>query len=403
MVKNFKEMEIKEFVELSKGELIELIAFAKVGEMKSFLKKLGHKTSKMKKIDCIEVLKYELDNHEAIEKLEDRSEMGFKVDIAQEMAKRVEDKYDTKCKVNTLIALFGRKDSMEAPDKNEVVLESFEEVKRRLVNNQEKLETLIKLKNEIEDVNRKLDGTGLFVKLEIKQNIKSGEILYDYALVGNGCFVDSFDLDFREKEGKFESIMALSKGIIPSWFEEAWLEDYENDSENDFGGIKNWRNKVIISLEDNKYIELKTNNDSKGIDYSKDLLNIKLQTIQNIKNLEIEIAYADTIGVNNEDWSIMFNLGIDEIAKLFKYVNDDLTTDTINYNLDRAVQDVKTFTKAVEYIDDKIEEAEFIDFNRVIGDKIVGRDITKFLEADYTEIEAEDEEFDELDENWDWN
>ena len=396
MVKNFKEMEIKEFVELSKGELIELIAFAKVGEMKAFLKKLGYKTSKMKKVDCIEALKDEIKNYEEADRLQN-GDMGFKVDVAEEMAKRVEDKYDTKCRVNTLIALFGRKDSMEAPDKNEVVLESFEEVKRRLVNNQEKLETLIKLKNEIEDVNRKLDGTGLFVKLEIKQNIKSGEILYDYALVGNGCYVDSFDLDFREKEGKFSSLLAPSLGIIPEWFEEEWLEDEENDSENDFGGIKNWRNKVIISLEDNKYIELKTNNDSKGIDYSKDLLNIKLQTIQNVENLEIEIAYSDTIGVNNEDWSIMFNLGIEEISKLFKYVNNDLTTDTINYNLDRAVQDVKTFSGAVEYIDDKIEQAELIDFNSITDKRIVGRDITKFLEADYTEVETED------DENWDWN
>ena len=395
-MKNFKEMEIKEFVELSKGELIELIAFAKVGEMKAFLKKLRYKTSKMKKVDCIEALKDEIKNYEEADRLQN-GDMGFKVDVAEEMAKRVEDKYDTKCRVNTLIALFGRKDSMEAPDKNEVVLESFEEVKRRLVNNQEKLETLIKLKNEIEDVNRKLDGTGLFVKLEIKQNIKSGEILYDYALVGNGCYVDSFDLDFREEEGRFESIMALSKGIIPSWFEENWLEDEENDSEDDFGGIKDRRNKVVISLEDNKYIELKTNNDSKGIDYSKDLLNIKLQTIQNVENLEIEIAYADTVGVNNEDWSIMFNLGIDEIAKLFKYVNNNLSTDTINYNLDRAVQDVEVFEEAVEYIDDKIEQAELIDFNSITDKRIMSNDITKFLEADYTEVETED------DENWDWN
>lgn len=398
MVKNFKEMEIEEFVGLSKRELVELIAFAKVGEMKAFLKKLGYnKTSKMKKVDCIEALKDEIKNYEEAEKSEDRSEMNFKVDVAQEMAKRVEDKYDTKCRVNQLIALFGRKDSVEAPDKNEVVLDSFEEVKRRLVNNQEKLETLIKLKNEIEDVNRKLDGTGLFVKLEIKQNIKSGEILYDYALVGNGCFVDSFDLDFREEEGEFSSLLAPSLGIIPSWFEKEWLEDYENDSENDFGGIRNWRNKVIISLEDNKYIELKTNNDSRGIDYSKDLLSIKLQTIQNVENLEIEIAYADTVGVNNEDWSIMFNLGIEEIAKLFKYVNNDLTTNTINYNLDRAVQDIDTFTKSVEYIDDKIEQAELIDFNSITDKMIVSNDITKFLEADYTEVEAKDEEY------WDFN
>lgn len=395
-MKNFKEMEIEEFLELSKGELIELIAFAKVGDMKVFLKKLGYKTSKMKKVDCIEALKDEIKNYEEDDRLQN-GDMSFKVDVAEEMAKRVEDKYDTKCRVNQLIALFGRKDSMEAPDKNEVVLESFEEVKRRLVNNQEKLETLIKLKNEIEDVNKKLFGTGLKIVLEIKQNIKTGEILYDYALVGNGCFVDSFDLDFREEEGEFSSLLAPSLGILPEWFEEAWLEDYENDSENDFGGIRDWRNKVIISLEDNKYIELKTNNDSRGIDYSKDLLSIKLQTIQNVENLEIEIAYADTVGVNNEDWSIMFNLGIEEIAKLFKYVNNDLTTNTINYNLDRAVQDIDTFTKSVEYIDDKIEQAELIDFNSITDKMIVSNDITKFLEADYTEVEAKDEEY------WDFN
>ena len=156
------------------------------------------------------------------------------------------------------------------------------------------------------------------------------------------------------------------------------------------------KNRILI-VEDDKYIELKTNNDSKGIDYSKDLLNIKLQTIQNVENLEIEIAYADTVGVNNEDWSIMFNLGIDEIAKLFKYVNNNLSTDTINYNLDRAVQDVEVFEEAVEYIDDKIEQAELIDFNSITDKRIMSNDITKFLEADYTEVETKDEEY------WDFN
>ena len=75
-MKNFREMEIEEFVTLDKSELVELIAFVKVGEIKAFLKKLGYKTSKMKKADCIEALKVELSEAEET-KVNSNDKLGF--------------------------------------------------------------------------------------------------------------------------------------------------------------------------------------------------------------------------------------------------------------------------------------------------------------------------------------
>ena len=398
-MRNFKELSMEEFVNLSKGELIELIAFAKVGEMKAFLKKLGHKTSKMKKVNCIEMLKYEIDCHEAVEKLEDRSEIGFKVDVAKEMAKKTEGNYELQCKLQGLKALFTRNADIGYPDKNEVVIKSFEQVKNRLANNKEKLEKLTKLKNEIDNVNVKLENTGLFIKLEITQNIENGEIGYTYALVGNGVFINEYDLDFDNKECSFDGILSVNYGIIPSWFEGDLLFDFEG--KDDYCGIKDWRNKVIIVKEDSVVIELPTDNNNRGIDYTKDLLNIKLETIEKIEGLEIEDdgRYVD---VNNHNKSISFDIETCEIAEMFKCLNNNLKTSQIDYDLDnRATQDIEAFEESIEYIDDKIEEAELVDFNNISDKRIAEKHITAFLEADYKEVETE-EEFDEL-EDWDFN
>lgn len=67
MVENFdfKEAGFEEFAELSKGELIEVIAFAKVGDLRELLKNLGYcNVDKFKKAECIELIKIELEKYD---------------------------------------------------------------------------------------------------------------------------------------------------------------------------------------------------------------------------------------------------------------------------------------------------------------------------------------------------
>ena len=402
-MKNFREMEIKEFKNLEKSELLETVAFAKVGEIKAFLKKLGYKTSKMKKIDCIEALK-EISKTE--ETKADNSELTFKVNIAEELAKKTESKYELEQKVSGFISYFGG--NPKEIDKNKVVIDSFETVKYRLKNNKEKLEEAVKLNNAIEDVNRKLEGTGLFVKLEVGQNVKNGDINFEYGLVGNNCYVDSFDLGFNEETGKFEGLVACSLGIIPTWFEDEWLFDF-NDSEDDFGGIENWREKVMLALDGGEYVELPINNVNCDIDYSKSLESIRLQTIEKVEGLKIDSESSDLITVYSENHQVGFSIGIDEIVNLFRYVNGNLNVNSIDYDLDRAVTDIEAFEECKNYVSDKIEQAKKIDFNNGI-DMLEGN-IAKFLEAEYTEVEKEEMEdcldspFDSSDndeEDWEW-
>lgn len=406
-MKNFREMEIEEFVTLDKSELVELIAFAKVGEIKAFLKKLGYKTSKMKKIDCIEALKVEISKIEET-KVNDNSKIGFEVDIAQELSKKVESKYELEQKVSGFISYFGGE--AKEIDKNKVVIDSFETVKYRLKNNKEKLEEAVKLNNAVEDVNKKLEGTGLFVKMEVGQNIKNGDINFEYALVGNNSYIDSFDLGFNEETGKFEGLVACNLGIIPSWFEEDWLFDFENDSPEDFSGIENWREKVILALDGGEYVELPINNTNCDIDYSKSLESIRLQTIEKVEGLEIDSESSDLITVYSENHQVSYSIGIDEIVELFRGVNGNLSVNSIDYDLDRAVTDIETFEECKNYVSDKIEQAKKIDFNNGI-DMLEGN-IAKFLEAEYVEVEPKEEMEDYLDspfdssdndeEDWEW-
>ena len=401
-------MEIKEFKNLSKAELIDVIAFAKVGEIKAFLKKLGYKTSKMKKIDCIEALKNEINKEEEI-KVNDNSKIGFEVDINKELSKKVESKYELEQKVSGFISYFGG--NPKEIDKNKVVIDSFETVKYRLKNNKEKLEEAVKLNNAVEDVNRKLNGTGLSVKMEVGQNIKNGDINFEYALVGNNSYIDSYDLGFNEETGKFEGLVACSLGIIPSWFSDEWLTDFENDSEDDFGGIANWREKLLLSLDGGEYVELPINNTNCDIDYSKSLESIRLQTIEKVEGLGIECSCSDLISVYSENHQVGFSIGIDEIVNLFRYVNGNLSVNSIDYNLKNAVTDIESFEECGNYVSDKIEQAKKIDFNNGI-DMLEGNIINKFLEAEYVEVEPKEEMEDYLDspfdssdneeEDWEW-
>lgn len=406
-MKNFREMEIEEFVTLDKSELVELIAFVKVGEIKAFLKKLGYKTSKMKKADCIEALKVELSEAEET-KVNSNDKLGFEVDIAQELAKKTESKYELEQKVNGFISYFGGE--AKEIDKNKIVIDSFETVKYRLKNNKEKLEEAVKLNNAVEDVNRKLEGTGLFVKLEVGQNIKNGDINFEYALVGNNSYIDSYDLGFNEETGKFEGLVACNLGIIPSWFEDDWAFDF-NDSEDDFSGIENWREKLLLSLDDGEYVELPINNNvNYDIDYSNSLESIRLQTIEKVEGLEIDSESSNLITVYSKNHQVGFSIGIDEIVELFRGVNGNLNVNSIDYDLDRAVTDIEAFEECKNYVSDKIEQAKKIDFNNGINE-LEGNVINKFLEAEYTEVEKEEMEdyldnpFDSSDndeEDWEW-
>lgn len=403
-MKNFREMEVEEFRNLSKDELLETMAFAKVGEIKAFLKKLGYKTSKMKKIDCIEALKVELSKAEET-KVNDNSKIGFEVDINKELAKKVESKYELEQKVSGFISYFGGK--AKEINKNKVVLDSFETVKYRLKNNKEKLEEAVKLNNAVEDINRKLDGTGLFVKMEVGQNVKTGDINFEYALVGNKCYIDSYDLGFNEETGKFEGLVACSLGIIPSWFEDDWIFYFENDSPEDFSGIENWREKLLLSLDGGEYVELPINNVNCDIDYSKSLESIRLQTIEKVEGLKIDNESSDLITVYSENHQVGFSIGIDEIVELFRGVNGNLNVNSIDYDLNRAVKDIESFEECKNYVSDKIEQAKKIDFNNGI-DMLEGNVINKFLEVEYTEVEdnpfesSDDFEDDGLD-DWDFN
>lgn len=402
-MKNFREMEIEEFKNLSKDELLETMAFAKVGEIKVFLKKLGYKTSKMKKADCIEALKIELSKAEET-KVNDNSKIGFEVDINKELSKKVESKYELEQKVSGFISYFGG--NPKEIDKNKVVIDSFETVKYRLKNNKEKLEEAVKLNNAVEDVNRKLEGTGLFVKLEVGQNIKTGDINFEYALVGNNSYIDSYDLGFNEETGKFEGLVACSLGIIPSWFEDDWVFDFENDSPEDFSGIENWREKLLLALDGGEYVELPINNTNCDIDYSKSLESIRLQTIEKVEGLEIDSESSDLITVYSENHQVGFSIGIDEIVELFRGVNGNLNVNSIDYDLDRAVTDIESFEECKNYVSDKIEQAKKIDFNN--GINMLEGNIAKFLEAEYTEVQdnpfesSDDFEDDGLD-DWDFN
>lgn len=400
-MKNFREMEIEEFKNLSKGDLIETVAFAKVGEIKAFLKKLGYKTSKMKKTDCIEALKNEI-NKEEETKVNDNSKIGFEVDIAEELSKKVESKYELEQKVSGFISYFGG--NPEEINKNKVVLDSFETVKYRLKNNKEKLEEAVKLNNAVEDVNRKLEGTGLFVKLEVGQNVKNGDINFEYALVGNNCYIDSFDLSFEEETGKFEGLVACSLGIIPSWFEDDWLFNF-NDSEDDFSGIENWREKLLLSLDGGEYVELPINNTNCDIDYSKSLESIRLQMIEKVEGLKIDSESSDLITVYSENHQVSYSIGIDEIVELFRGVNGNLNVDSIDYDLNRAVKDIEAFEECKNYVSDKIEQAKKIDFNNGINE-LEGNVINKFLEAEYVEVQDNPFESSDLEdglEDWDFN
>lgn len=395
-------MEIEEFKNLTKEQLLETMAFAKVGEIKAFLKKLGYKTSKMKKADCIEALK-EISKTE--ETKADNSELTFKVNIAEELAKKTESKYQLEQKVSGFISYFGG--NPKEIDKNKVVLDSFETVKYRLKNNKEKLEEAVKLNNAVEDVNRKLEGTGLFVKMEVGQNIKNGDINFEYALVGNNSYIDSYDLGFNEETGKFEGLVACNLGIIPSWFEDDWIFDFENDSPDNFGGIENWREKLLLALDGGEYVELPINNTNCDIDYSKSLESIRLQMIEKVEGLKIDSESSDLITVYSENHQVGFSIGIDEIVELFRGVNGNLNVDSIDYDLDRAVTDIESFEECKNYVSDKIEQAKKIDFNNGINE-LEGNVINKFLEAEYVEVEdnpfesSDDFEDDGLD-DWDFN